>query len=438
MDTFGSITRLVGALVAMGGFGALGFAAVHPPPRPGQPDIATLVARPVFKAAVAALAADDERVTTENIRLTEIPAPPYKESDRARVYEQMMRDNGLQDVGTDGIGNVIGVRPGADRKLPVLVVSAHLDTVFPEGTNVKVRRDGTKLFAPGIGDDTRGLAVLLAFVRAMDKAHLRTPRDIVFVGDVGEEGQGDLRGIRYLFAKDPRARTAAAYITVDSTGSQNITTVGVGSKRYRLTFSGPGGHSYGAFGLVNPLVALAKVVEGLYSVQVPGSPKTTYSASVVGGGTSVNAIPAEVFLEVDLRSADAGELAKLDTRFHDIVSKAVALENATRDTKHGKVSVDVKSIGERPAGHTDDNSPLVIAAADAARGFGYTPKLIAVSSDANIPMSLGIPAIGIGSGASGGREHAPDEYIDVAKSDNVRGMSVGLATVVAAAGGLAR
>jgi tripeptide aminopeptidase len=437
MGMLRSMIRLAGVLAAMGGFGTVGVAAADASSQLGPVDVARLVARPQFKAAVAALTAEDERVTAENIRLTEIPAPPFKEPDRARVYEQMMRDAGLQDVTTDGIGNVIGIRPGADPKLPVLVVSAHLDTVFPEGTNVKVRREGTKLFAPGIGDDTRSLAVLLAFVRAMDKAQLHTPRTIVFVGDVGEEGQGDLRGIRYLLANDPRAKAAAAYITMDSTGSRNITTVGVGSKRYRLTFSGPGGHSYDAFGLVNPMVALAKVVDGLYAVGVPASPKTTYSASVVGGGTSVNTIPSEVFLEVDLRSADAGELAKLDARFHDIVAKAVDLENSTRDTKHGKVRVDVKSIGDRPAGHTDDTSPLVIAAADAARAFGYTPKLIAVSSDANIPMSLGIPAIGIGSGASGGREHAPDEYVDVAKPDSVRGMSVGLATVVAAAGGMA-
>jgi tripeptide aminopeptidase len=306
--------------------------------------------------------------------------------------------------------------------------------VFPEGTNVKVRREGTRLFAPGIGDDTRGLAVLAAFVRALDKARVATARDIMFVGDVGEEGEGDLRGVRSLFANNARARSAVGFITMDSTGAERITTIGVGSKRYRLTFSGPGGHSYMAFGLVNPLAALSTVVTRLYALQVPASPKTTYSASVVGGGTSVNAIPAEVFLEVDMRSADAGELAKLDSALHAIVTDAVNQENAARDTSKGKITVAFKTIGERPAGHTDEKSALAVSAAAAARAFGYDPKFIAVSTDANVPMSLGIPAIAIGSGASGGREHAPDEYIDVEPAESVRGMSVGLATVLAAAG----
>jgi acetylornithine deacetylase/succinyl-diaminopimelate desuccinylase-like protein len=270
----------------------------------------------------------------------------------------------------------------------------------------------------------------------MDKAGIRTRRDVLFVGDVGEEGQGDLRGIRHLFENDRRAKHAAAYITVDSSGSQNITTIGVGSKRYRLTFSGPGGHSYMAFGLVNPTVPLANVVTRLYSLQVPTSPKTTYSASVIGGGVSVNSIPSSVFLEIDLRSADAAELAKLDSQLHALADRAVADENTTRDTSKGSINVVYSKIGDRPAGHTDEKSPLAAAAADAARAFGYTPQFIAVSCDANIPMSLGIPAIGIGSGASGGREHSAEEYIDTAEPDNVRGMSVGLTTVLFAAGGI--
>ena len=399
-------------------------------------DVASIIANRQFKAAAAELDAERDRINDETIRLTQIPAPPFKEGERARIYAEMMRQNGLQEVTSDGIGNVIGVRPGRQHNLPVLVVSAHLDTVFPEGTPVTVRREGTRMLAPGVGDDSRSLAVLLGFVRAMDKAGIRTRRDIVFVGDVGEEGQGDLRGIRYFFEHDPRAKQAAAYITMDSAGSQDITTIGVGSKRYRLAFSGPGGHSYMAFGLVNPMVALANVVTRLYSVQVPTSPKTTYSASVVGGGVSVNSIPSEVFLEVDLRSADAEELAKLDTELHAITDRAVSEENSTRDTSKGSITVSYKKIGDRPAGHTDEKSPLAAGAADAARAFGYTPKFIAVSCDANIPMSLGIPAIGIGSGARGGREHSPDEYIDVAEPNNVRGMSVGLTTVLLAAGGI--
>ena len=401
-----------------------------------SPEVSQIIGEQRFKAAAAELDAERDRINDETIRLTQIPAPPFKEGERAKAYAEMMRQNGLQEVTIDGMGNVIGVRPGRQRNLPVLVVSAHLDTVFPEGTHITVRREGTRLLAPGVGDDSRSLAVLLGFVRVMDKAGIRTPRDIVFVGDVGEEGLGDLRGIRYLFERDPRAKQAAAYITIDSAGTQGITTIGVGSKRYRLSFSGPGGHSYDAFGIVNPMVSLAKVVTSLYSLPVPKSPKTTYSASVVGGGVSVNSIPSKVFLEVDLRSVDADELAKLDYQLHAIVEHAVTEENRTRDTGKGSISVSYENIGDRPAGHTDEKSPLASGAADAVRAFGYTPKFLAVSTDANIPMSLGIPAIGIGSGASGGREHSQDEYIDVAEPDNVRGMSVGLTTVLFAAGGI--
>ena len=397
-----------------------------------------LIATGQFKAAAAELNAERDRINDETIRLTQIPAPPFKETERGKAYAQMMRDNGLQQVTIDGVGNVIGVRPGKQPGGPALILSAHLDTVFPEGTAVTVRRDGTRLLAPGVGDDSRSLAVLLGFVRALDKTGIRTLRDIVFVGDVGEEGQGDLRGIRYLFEHDPRAQHAAAYITMDSSGSQNITTIGVGSKRYHLTFSGPGGHSYDAFGIVNPMVPLANVVTGLYALQVPKSPKTTYSASVVGGGVSVNSIPSEVFLEVDLRSPDPGELDKLNSELLALVDHAVDAENNTRDTSKGRISVTVKKIGDRPAGHTDEKSPLAAGAAEAARALGYMPKFVAVSCDANIPMSLGIPAIGIGSGAAGGREHSPDEYIDVAEPNNVRGMSAGLATVLLAAGGISR
>ena len=387
-----------------------------------------------FKSAAAALTADHDRFVEENIRLTEIPAPPFKEEARARAYAGMMRESGLSDVAIDGIGNVIGVRPGADRRAAPLIVAAHLDTVFPEGANVKVRREGTRLSAPGIGDDSRPLALLLAFIRALAKANVRTERDVLFVGDVGEEGLGDLRGTKYLFANDVRAKKAYGFIAIEVTGFDDISTTGVGSKRYRVTFTGPGGHSSEAFGIVNPLASLATVIGRLYEIKAPASPKTTYAATVIGGGTSVNTIPDQAFLMVDLRSADSGELGKLDQAFRRIVEEAVAQENRTRDTSKGRIGFDMKSIGDRPAGHTDESLPLVRNAKAAAEAFGYTPRAGAFSSDANVPMSLGIPAISIGSGAAGGRQHAPDEWIDVAQPDSLRGMKAGLATVVASAG----
>jgi tripeptide aminopeptidase len=400
-----------------------------------QPATARAIAASApFKAAVAALDADYDRIVSEIVTLTEIPAPPFKEGERAKAYMAMLRDAGLTDVEMDEEGNVMGLRRGtgpAGGKL--VVMAAHLDTVFPEGTDVKVRREGTRLMAPGIGDDTRGLATLLGYARALDKAGVTTRRDILFMGNVGEEGQGDLRGMRYFFGKGKYRDRVAIFMSMDGSGATNIVNGGVGSKRYRITFNGPGGHSFGAFGLVNPLTALGQTVVDLYRIQVPASPKTTYSASVIGGGTSVNSIPNSVFLEVDMRSEDAGELTKLEKQFLTIVPAAVAGENAARQTTAGLISADIKLIGDRPAGSTPAQSAIVVQAQEAVRAAGLTPSLAFSSTDSNLPMSLGIPAITFGSGGPGGRAHALDEWIDVDKARSLPGMAVGLNILLAAA-----
>lgn len=398
------------------------------------PDLQQVLKSPAFAKAKQALRADHDHLVEQIITLTQIPTPPFGEEQKGKAYAEMMRASGIADVTIDGVGNVIATRPGTNRQLPPLIVAAHLDTVFPKGTDVHVRREGTKLMAPGVGDDTRGLAVLLAMVRAMDKAGVQTTRDILFVGNVGEEGPGDLRGMRYLFKNNPRATHAAGFISVDSNGADGIVTQGVGSRRYHIVFSGPGGHSYDKFGIVNPMVPLGRVVTGLYTIKVPTEPKTTYSASVVGGGTSVNTIPPKVFLDVDIRSASPAEVARVDSQLYAIADQAIAAENAERSTVRGKVSVAFELIGDRPAGHTAQDKGIAAIAFAASRSFGYAPKFIAVSTDANIAMSLGIPAIAIGSGGSGGNEHSPDEYIDVEINESVRGMSAGLATVLASAG----
>ena len=237
---------------------------------------------------------------------------------------------------------------------PLICVAAHLDTVFPASTDLTVRRDGTRLFAPGIGDDTRSLAVLLAWLRAMDAAGVRTRADLLFVADVGEEGPGDLRGMRHLFQKGAYKDRISTFITVDSPDMDHIATGGVGSKRYRVTFKGPGGHSYGAFGLVNPMFAMADAIARLGRITVPASPKTTYSASVTGGGTSINSIPNSVWTEFDLRSESPAELARLEAGFLDLLAKSVAAENAARSTRNGPVSTEILKIGDRPAGRTDE------------------------------------------------------------------------------------
>jgi len=399
-------------------------------------DPAKLVASPAFKKAVAKLDADYDRTVADIVTLTEIPAPPFKEEARAKAYLAMLKAHGLSNVEMDAEGNVMGVRPGTATKGkgPFVVIAAHLDTVFPEGTDVKVRREGTKLMAPGIGGDTRSLATLLAYVRALDAAGIKTKTDILFVGDVGEEGPGDLRGIRHLFNKSAYKGRISAFFSMDGSDPSRIADKGVGSKRYRVTFKGPGGHSYGAFGIVNPMAAMAKAVSDLYAVETPRHPKTTYSASVTGGGASVNSIPNSVFMEFDMRSESAAELARLDQTLIGILDKAVAGENAARDTRDGKVSYEAKVIGERPAGETPTSSDIVAATAGAISALGFKPQHEDSSTDSNVPMSLGVPAVTIGAGGKGGRAHALDEWIDVEKGESLKGMQVGLAALLAVAG----
>ena len=401
-----------------------------------KPDPAKLIASPAFKAAAAKLDADYDRTVADIVTLTEIPAPPFKEEARAKAYLEMLKAHGLTNVEMDAEGNVMGVRPGTvtKGKGPFVVIAAHLDTVFPEGTDVKVKREGTRLMAPGIGDDTRSLATLLAYVRALDAAKIKTKADILFVGNVGEEGPGDLRGTRFLFNKGPYKGRITAFFSMDGSDPSRIVDKGVGSKRYRVTFKGPGGHSYGAFGIVNPMAAMAKAVSDLYAVETPKHPKTTYSASVTGGGTSVNSIPNSVFMEFDMRSESAAELAKLDQTLIGILDKAVAGENAARDTRDGKVSYEAKVIGERPAGETPQTADIVVAMAGAITALGMTPQHEDSSTDANVPMSLGLPAVTIGAGGKGGRAHALDEWIDIEKAPTVKGMQVGLAALLAVAG----
>ena len=344
----------------------------------------------------------------------------------------MLSEAGLADVEMDAEGNVMGLRRGTDPAGgPVVVIAAHLDTVFPEDTNVKVRREGTKLHAPGVGDDTRSLAVLLGYVRALDAAGVRTRRDILFVGNVGEEGPGDLRGVRHLFTQGRYKDRIAAFFSMDGTSAARITRA-VGSRRYRVTFKGPGPQLRG-LRPVNPTAAMATPVVEMNRIKTPLQPRTTYATSVVGGGVSVNSIPDAIWLEVDMRSESRDELARLDARFLEIVNAAVVQENAARSTAAGAVSAEVKLIGDRPTGATRDDAPIVQITAAAVRAAGYAPILGSGSTDSNMPISLGIPAVTIGSGGTGGRAHALDEWIDVAKPESLKGMAVGLAALLAMA-----
>ncbi|WP_293904204.1 M20/M25/M40 family metallo-hydrolase [Phenylobacterium sp.] len=405
--------------------------------RPAAADktVAAIRASAGFRTAMATLDQDHDRIVAETIELTEIPAPPFKEKVRGEAYLAKFQALGLTEVEMDAEGNVTGLRRGTGPAGgPLVVMAAHLDTVFPEGTNVKVRREGTRLFAPGVGDDTHSLAVLLGYVRALDAGKVRTRKDILFVGNVGEEGPGDLRGTRFLFGKSKYADRIVAFFSMDGASAERVTYGAVGSRRYRVTFRGPGGHSYGAFGLVNPMAAMGTTVVEMNKVRVPTQPKTTYMTSVVGGGTSVNSIPDAIWLEIDMRSESKEELAKLDGLFLRIVKSAVEQENAARSTRAGKIAADLKLIGERPTGATKPDAEIVQMTAAAIRAAGYAPILGSSSTDSNVPISLGIPAVTIGSGGDGGRAHAVDEWIDVAKPESVRGMAVGLSALLAMAG----
>jgi tripeptide aminopeptidase len=414
------------------------FLAVAVPAQAQTPEavVQQIIGSAPFKAAAAFIEQDQDQFVRDLIALTEIPAPPFKEQKRAAAFMQMLKRDGLGDVEMDAEGNVMGIRPGigaAASAAPrgMLVLSAHLDTVFPEGTDVKVKREGTVLRAPGVGDDTRGLALLLSIARTMNRGGFKTALDILFVGNVGEEGEGDLRGIKFLMHKGKYKDRIRRMLVIDGNESNGITHGGVGSKRYRVTFKGPGGHSFSAFGLVNPAYAMAGAIARLSRVKVPATPKTTYSIGVVRGGTSVNSIPFEVSMDVDMRSEACAELQKVDETFLALVKDAVAEENAARSTKEGAIQADPKVIGERPCGQTPKTAPIVRAAAAAISAFRLEPVYLISSTDANIPMSLGIPAITIGRGGPGGRTHSLDEWTDVNPAANVVNVQRALALVLA-------
>ena len=389
--------------------------------------VAELLKDPAVSAAREAVRHGEQRVIEDQVELTEIPAPGFHETARGLAMKQRFEELGLENVRVDRAGNVIGERPGLVAR-PNLVLAAHLDTVFPEGTDVSVKRDGTLLRAPGIGDDGRGLAVLLGVIRALDAGHVRTKGTITFVADVGEEGLSDLRGMRELFGVTLKGQIDA-FVSIDGTG-HSITTTGVGSHRYRVTFHGPGGHSFGAFGLVNPIHALGRAVAKIAEFQVPREPKVTFNVGRIGGGTSVNSIAAEAWFEIDMRSSDAAALASVDANFQKAADDAVREENERWG--NGRVTVTKQLVGDRPAGHTPATSSIVQTALAVNKALGLPVSEGEGSTDSNIPMSLAVPAITVGGGGKGSGAHSPAESFDTA--DSWKGTDRVLLLVLALAG----
>lgn len=343
------------------------------------------------------------------IELTEIPAPPFMEEARGRRFAELLTELGADSVWTDEVGNVIGLRRGR-RGGRTIGFGGHLDTVFPEGTDVTVTQRGDTLFAPGVGDDTRGLVVVLAVLRAMEEAGIETNADIHFVGVVGEEGLGDLRGMKHIY-RDP-ATAPEAWIEVDGGGLQRLVVDGLGSVRYRITFKGPSGHSWGAFGLANPAHAMSRAVRHFQDAAdtlTRSGPRTSYNVGRIGGGTSVNAIPFDSWMEVDMRSISPESLARIEQVFLEAMDRGLRDENALRRSGP-PLTVDKDRIGDRPSGEGDRDTPLVQRALATTAVFGVQGTLVRSSTDSNIPIALGVPAVTIGRGGMGFGAHSPQEY----------------------------
>jgi len=371
-----------------------------------------LLKDPAVMAAIDAAKANEAQAIEDEIRFCEVPAPSFMETARGELLKQTFQQLGLQNVRVDRAGNVLGDRAGA-APTPRVVLAAHLDTVFPQGTDVRVTREGAVLHGPGIADDCRGLAVLVGVVRALKQANVRTPGSITFVADVGEEGLGDLRGMKQLFNETMKGQIDR-FVSIDGSGL-GITNVAVGSHRYRVTFKGPGGHSFGAFGLANPIDALGRAIAKIADFQVPKLPKTTFNVGRIGGGTSVNSIPFEGWMEVDMRSSDPASLASVDASFHKAVDAAVVEENERWGSPR-MITVTKDLVGDRPAGSTPDGSPIVQTAIAVTRALGFAANLGEGSTDANVPMSLKIPAITIGAGGRGTGAHALGETFETTDS----------------------
>jgi len=372
----------------------------------------SVLSRPGVKTALEYLEKSADQHLQKQIEIAQIPAPGTQERQRAAFMADEFRRVGLSDVAIDPIGNVLGWRRG---RLPsTLVIAAHLDTVFPPGTDVTVKRNGTRLSGPGLVDDSRGLVCLLALVEALNRGGISTERTLLFVANVGEEGLGNLRGTKYLFTQSAFRDQLEAFITIDGVDLGKVVNGAVGSRRYRVTVTGPGGHSYFNFGIVNPAHALGRIIARVADTQVPAAPKTTYSVGLVGGGTSINSVPFENWMEVDMRSEGAAELKALEATFLEAVRRGVDDENALRATSGTQLKVDVKLVGDRPVGVTPENSPLVKAMVWATQAVGAQPSLEFGSNDAGFPTSLGIPAVCIGGAAAGGDLHSLSEWFDPA------------------------
>jgi tripeptide aminopeptidase len=409
MKTLSCLGVIAALLLADGAWAQSGAPTIS---APVEQTFQRLLAAPSVKIALAAIEADDERTLRDQIELTEIPAPPFKEAVKAAEFLKRLRAMGFADSRIDSEGNVIGVRKGSGNG-PTLVVSAHLDTVFPEGTDVKVKKQGERYLAPGIYDDNRGLAALLSVVRAMQGGQLKTVGDVWFVGTVGEEELGDLRGVKALFRDH---KNIDGFISFDGLGIDRVVNAATGSRRYKIAYVGPGGHSFAAFGMPSATHAMGRAIAKMADVETPSSPKTTFTVGTVKGGTSVNSIAADAEIGLDMRSNNAAELAKLEEKMLAI-ARAAADEENTRWKLPGRVKAEIKLVGDRPAGAQAADSLITQVGVRSAQSLGIKDfSLVASSTDSNTPIALGIPAVTLGGGGIGGASHSPGEWYSPLKA----------------------
>lgn len=375
-----------------------------------QAEIGAIAARPDVVRALDVLERIQDRSIDDLIRLTEIPAPPFMEEERGRAYVAMLREAGADSVWTDGEGNVLALRRGTAGYRTV-ALAGHLDTVFPPEVEIRVEQRGDTLFAPGIGDDTRGLIAVRNVLEALVAAEIRTPADLLFVGTVGEEGLGDLRGVKRLFGDEGPG--IDSWIALDGGDDSRVKVQAVGSSRFRITYRGPGGHSWGDFGMVNPHHALGTAIAAWipeadrYTAEA--EIRTSYSVGRIGGGTSVNSVPYESWMEVDMRSLDPASLAGIEELFLSAVQDGLEAQNRIR-RRGPPLEVDVDQVGFRPAGRMPLDEPLIQRAIAATRHLGIEPTLGSGSTDSNLPMALDIPSTTIGRGGDGGGAHSLDEW----------------------------
>ncbi|MGD0178265.1 MAG: M20/M25/M40 family metallo-hydrolase [Terriglobales bacterium] len=406
-----------------------------------QQEIARLAALPETRVAFAAFRAEEAQCAALQLEMARIPAPPFGEAARSEWLQERFRALGLEEVRTDDVGNVFGIHKSRQTSKPstqFTALSAHIDTVFPAGTPLNLRQQGNRLYGPGVSDNGAGVAALLAVAAALRASKIALATPILFIGNVGEEGEGDLRGMRHIFSQARWKDSIRYSLVLDGAGSDTIVAEALGSRRFEVIVRGPGGHSWSDFGMPNPIFVLARAIHSFSQTSIPSSPKTTFNVGVIRGGTSVNSIPESASMRVDIRSTSMAEMERLEASLRRALDLAVAEESrvSERRTSSQKrlsgLSCEVVPIGNRPAGELDGSALMlkVIRAVDAY--LGNAAQIQRASTDANIPLSMGREAIAIGGGGVGGGAHTLQEWFDCSGRD--LGLKRILLTLLALAG----